>query len=127
MAWTLNPVLKKLLAQIDAKYPRRDKSWDGTIGDARHATEKSDHNPDEHGIVNAIDITHDPKNGFNAAVFAEALRMHQDPRLKYVIFNSRIFSSLVQPWVWRKYNGASPHDHHVHVSVGGDPVPWIIE
>lgn len=126
MNWRLNPWLVKLRAQIDAKAPHRSKAWDGSIGDSAHAAKKSDHNPDEFGIVNAIDITHDPKNNFNAATFAEALRLSRDPRIKYVIFNSRIFSSTVQPWVWRKYNGP-PHDHHVHVSVGGDPVPWKIE
>ncbi len=127
--WKLNPVLIKLLAQIDAKAPHRSKASDGSIGNEEHQKlgARSDHNPNEFGIVNAIDITHDPKGGFNAASFAEALRASKDPRVAYVIFNSRIFSSTVQPWVWRKYNGPSPHDHHVHVSVGGEPVPWKIE
>lgn len=123
--WQLNPALVQLRKQIDTAAPRRSRRSDGSIGDTAHAGRKSDHNPDEHGIVNAIDITHDPANNFNAATFAEALRLSRDPRIKYVIFNSRIFSSTVQPWIWRPYKGA-PHNHHVHVSVGGDPVPWQI-
>lgn len=123
VAWTLHPALVKLREQIDARYPARSKASDGAIGDQAHANRKSDHNPDARGVVNAIDITHDPAHGFNAATFAEALRRSQDPRIKYVIFNSRIFSSTVRPWEWRKYNGA-PHDHHVHVSVGGNEPPW---
>lgn len=124
--WKLNPWLVKLRAQIDAMAPHRSKAWDGAIGDRAHAAKKSDHNPDEHGIVNAIDITHDPDNGFDAGALAETLRLYRDSRIKYVIWNRRIFSSTVQPWVWRSYSSA-PHDHHVHVSVGGDPVPWKIE
>ena len=126
LKWTLHPSLVKLREQINAKCPNRSKASDGAIGDTAHSSRKSDHNPNEHGVVCAIDITHDPKNGFNAAVFAETLRLGQDCRLKYVIFNSRIFSSTVQPWVWRNYKGA-PHDHHVHVSVEGDALPWKIE
>ncbi len=26
-------------------------------------------------------------------------------------------SASVQPWVWRDYHGASPHDKHFHLSV----------
>lgn len=123
--WRLNPWLVKLLEQIDARAPHRSKKWDGSIGDTAHQAKKSDHNPNEHGIVNAIDITHDPANGFSANVLAELLRRNRDPRIKYVIWNQRIFSSLVSPWQWRPYKGA-PHDHHIHISVGGDPVPWDI-
>lgn len=126
MKWKLNPELVKLRAQIDKAYPNRDTSWDGWIGDTAHSAKKSDHNPDENGIVNAIDITHDPENGCDAGKIAEALRLSKDPRLKYCIWNRRIFSSVVRPWVWRVYKGENPHDHHVHVSVGGDAVPWKI-
>lgn len=124
--WRLHPALEKLRAQINEEYPRRNKAWDGTIGDPAHAASKSDHNPDVLGFVNAMDVTHDPASGFLAGTLAEKLRVSRDPRIKYVIWNRRIFSSTVQPWVWRPYSGANPHDHHVHISVGGDPVPWNI-
>jgi hypothetical protein len=43
------------------------KDSDGSIGDEHHSARASDHNPDEHGVVHAIDITHDPKGGFDSA------------------------------------------------------------
>lgn len=124
--WTLAPSLSALLQQINAAYSKRSKAWDGTIGDERHQQEKSDHNPNERGIVCAADITHDPANGCDGDKLSEALRLSCDPRIAYVIFNRRIFSSTVKPWTWRAYNGESPHDHHVHVSVFDDERGWRI-
>ena len=45
----------------------------------------------------------------------------RDPRIKYLIFQGRIVSSLRQPWVWRPYTGANAHMQHLHVSVDADP------
>lgn len=128
MDWHLAPALEVLRDQINKLAPGRARGWDGSIGDARHAAEKSDHNPDANGIVHAIDVTHDPKMMCDAAVLTEKLRTSGDARIKYVIWNGRIFSSVVQPWRWRKYTGASKHDHHFHVSVtdagANDRSPW---
>src|SRR5215831_10387849 len=85
--------LLTIRSQIDAIAPGRSKDSDGTIGDAAHQGRKSDHNPDQDGVVTAIDITHDPAHGVNAGEFAEMLRVSKDPRIKYVISNARIFSS----------------------------------
>lgn len=109
---------QKLLDQVNLTYPNRSKISDGWIGDPAHASRKSDHNPNSRGVVCAIDLTHDPAHGFDSYAFAETLRLNRDPRIKNVISNSRIFSSTVQPWVWRKYGGPNAHAHHVHVSVG---------
>lgn len=126
--WKLAPSIAALIQQINAAYPKRDKSWDGTIGDERHQQEKSDHNPNERGIVCAVDITHDPKNGPNGDLLAEILRASHDRRIHYVIWSRKIFSSTVSPtWSWRPYNGTSPHDHHVHISVFDDSEPWRIK
>ena len=121
-----------LLAQVDMAAPLRSKSSDGWIGDAAHAASKSDHNPNSAGVVQAQDITHDPHGGFDSYLFAEHLRTHPDPRLKYVISNRKIFAGDdgPQPWAWRSYGGKNPHDMHVHVSVEDelydDPRPWDI-
>jgi peptidoglycan hydrolase-like protein with peptidoglycan-binding domain len=119
--WRLAHSLEKLRAQVNAARPNRSKSSDGSIGDAAHASRSSDHNPwisdGSMGVVSAIDITHDPKGGFDSYAFAEWLRTHKDKRIKYVISNRRIFSSVTSPWTWRPYSGSNPHDHHVHVSV----------
>lgn len=127
-----------LFDQVEESFPgRKRKGNDGTIGDVRHQASgsDSDHNPHiqvgDKGVVTALDITHDPANGFDAGAFAESLREIKDPRIKYVIFNGRIFSSITAPWVWRNRNkGPGDHSEHVHVSVLSDPAkfddttPW---
>jgi peptidoglycan hydrolase-like protein with peptidoglycan-binding domain len=127
--------LVKLIDDIDLKFPGRETESDGTIGDKAHQARKSDHNPSvQHngqGIVRALDVTHDPGGGFDAGAFAEALRESRDPRILNVIFNGRIFSSTVSPWVWRDRNkGPGDHTRHVHISVVENPAlfddtgPW---
>jgi hypothetical protein len=136
MTWRVAGSLLALRKQVNEKYPTRAKAADGTIGDEAHASRASDHNPwikeGEMGIVSGMDITHDPAHGVDSYKLAEQLRVSRDPRLKYVISNGRIFSSLVSPWVWRKYNGSNKHSHHVHISVKetkkfyDDPAPWEV-
>lgn len=115
--WRLAEALDQLRDQINAAAPHRARGWDGSIGDTAHSARKSDHNPDDRGVVRAVDITHDPANGCDAGAIAESLRLARDPRIAYVIWNRRIFSAVVKPWTWRHYTGENPHDHHVHVSV----------
>lgn len=125
--------LDVLRAQIDARHPDRSKVSDGWIGDAGHTARPSDHNPNSAGVVTALDITHDPAHGADTRALAEVLRVRKDPRIKYVISNGRIFSSLVSPWQWRPYIGANKHAHHIHVSVIGDAAfydldsPWALD
>lgn len=120
--------LRKLREQIDALFANRSKLSDGWIGDLAHSNRTSDHNPDPEGVVHAIDITHDPDNGFDAEAFAERMRTVKDRRLKYLIFNKRIFSATVHGWEWRKYAGSNTHEKHVHISVtarhGDDGSEW---
>lgn len=124
--------LATLRDQINARAPNRSKSSDGWIGDPRHQATASDHNPNSAGVVTALDVTHDPKHGFDSWAFAEMLRLRKDSRIKYVISNGRIFSSVTAPWQWRRYTGSNKHDHHVHVSVLSsagiydDARPWDI-
>lgn len=137
MAWRVARSLDVLLGQINKAYPRRSTRSDGSIGDAAHASRKSDHNPwvkfpgSSIGIVTARDFTHDPDDGFDAHEFAEHLRKARDPRIKYVISNRRIFAGNdgPRPWVWRPYKGPNPHTKHIHVSVRPYPssdsvTPW---
>jgi hypothetical protein len=131
-SWRVAKSLNVLLDQINAIAPKRDTSSDGSIGDSAHASRPSDHNPNDDGVVQARDFTHDPPHGFNSWEFADKLRQAKDPRIKYVISNGRIFSSVTSPWVWRPYHGSNAHAHHVHVSVRDDPAlydnvrPWNI-
>jgi hypothetical protein len=118
--WRLAGSLVTLRAQINSRWPRRDRSSDGSIGDEAHAARQSDHNPNRRGVVCAIDITHDPVNGPSGGWLAEALRGARDPRIAYVIWNRQIFSSSIKPWQWRPYTGSNPHTKHVHISVRDD-------
>lgn len=82
------------------------------------------------------DITHDPKNGADMAVVFEGAGTVEVLRIKYVIFNRRIFSSYPtsgQPaCAVRTYAGPNPHDKHLHISVHpamrlhDDASPWKI-
>lgn len=119
--WRPARSLEVLLRQVNEMAPGRDKSSDGMLGDQSHQMRKSDHNPDANGVVTAIDISHDPAHGVDAGDLAETLRQSQDKRIKYIISNRRIASSLVSPWQWRTYDGANAHEHHVHVSVMDTP------
>jgi hypothetical protein len=114
MAWDLAPSLKTLRNQVNAAAPKRNKASDGTIGDAAHAKTKSDHNPNPQGIVCALDLTHDPANGFDADAFAETQRKNPHPDLKYMVWKGRIASRKYN-WTWRPSSG---HFNHIHVSVG---------
>jgi len=119
VAYRLAKSLDKLRAQVNEKWPKRSKASDGWIGDTSHAARPSDHNPDSRGIVHAVDLTHDPANGFDSWKFADAILAAQDPRLKYVISNGRIGSGPAgpSPGEWRDYSGSNAHAHHCHISV----------
>ena len=123
--WRLAASLQSLRDSVNTLAPLRSKASDGSIGDAAHASRDSDHNPwveaGGKGIVTAIDVSHDPAGGCEGERLAESLRAGRDERLKYVIWNRRIFSGTVQPWEWRPYSGANAHQHHVHISVQPQP------
>jgi murein L,D-transpeptidase YcbB/YkuD len=116
--------------QFNALAPNRSKASDGWIGDSKHAARKSEHNPNAAGVVRALDITHDPRNGIDNATLAEAIRRSADPRVYYIISNGRIANSG-KPW--RKYTGTNGHYQHFHVSVSDDPKlydstkPWALD
>ena len=129
MNWRLASSLVQLRAELDTAYPTRDRTSDGSIGDAAHASRKSDHNPwvkDHNGqpIVRAIDVDRDIVQGFTSRDLAEWLRLRRDPRVKYVISRGQMFSSYptatVAAWTWRKYDGVNSHSEHMHISVSED-------
>lgn len=130
MSPVLASSLKQLRSQIDAQWPGRSKASDGWIGDAAHQATKSDHNPDGRGVVWAIDVTDDPVRGPRGGTLAEKLRLSRDPRIKYVIWNRKMFSSYpahgVDAWTWRPYSGANPHKH-VHVSAQPGEALWDLD
>lgn len=113
----------ELRTWVNRHYPKRDKRSDGWIADAAHmAAGTSDHIPNEHGVVHAIDIDADlqPKAKDRTAAHHLAEMIRQQAKrgerpVKYVIFAGRIASGKTG-WRWIKYRGSNPHLHHVHVS-----------
>jgi hypothetical protein len=130
--WRLATSLVCLRAFLDSMAPKRSKASDGSIGDQAHRSRASDHNPNDKGVVCAIDVTSDPEGGCDGRALAEFLKTGRDARIKYVIHQGRMFSSYaahgVPPWTWRKYTGSNPHNVHVHISVNADSAdnaaPW---
>jgi len=108
----------QLRDQVDTWFPDRRTASDGWVGDSRHSTRKSDHNPDSFGWVRAVDIDSrlEPSDGL-APYLADQIRIaaKSDPRISYVIYNGRICSKILN-WRWRKYKGINPHKKHLHCS-----------
>ena len=115
----LSKAAEQLRSEINAKYPKRDKSSDGWLGDKAHIKRKSDHNPDANGWVRAIDIDADlNKSNKESWLLAEQIRqiaIKGDKRLSYIIHQGRICSPRLN-WKWRVYLGSNPHVTHLHVS-----------
>jgi len=118
--WRLAESLVVLRDQIDGVAPHRSRASDGTKGDRAHEGRPSRHNPNDHGVVCALDVTDDPAHGCPIHVIADRVRTNPHPELAYVISNGRI-ASRKTGWVWHKYTGANPHVKHAHFAVGVGP------
>jgi len=127
----MKPVTKKatpaaiaVLRQATALSPKRKKLSDGLLPSAAHlkASPTSDHNT---GL--AVDLTHDPDNGIDCAVIFEKLK--EDARVKYLIFQGKIWSKEKSKLGNRRYTGSNPHNKHLHISIndghGDDTSPWF--
>jgi hypothetical protein len=111
--WQLAQCLITLESEANKLAPTRNKASDGSIGDTAHASRTSDHNVDN-GYCHALDLTHDPRNGFDAHLQAQGIASRHDPRIKYIISQRRIWYPNRG---WIGYGGANPHDKHAHFSV----------
>jgi hypothetical protein len=138
--WRVVNSLTTLRTQLDAAFPERSHASDGTIADDAHET-TSDHYPHRYAalgpvpVVTAFDGTQDPAHGCDNAVITEAIRVSRDARVKYVIWNHRMYSSYVSngipAWTWRSYTGSDPHTNHFHLStvataIADSTSPWQI-
>ena len=111
---------QQLRLQVDDEFGDRDRTSDGWVGDLRHASRPSDHNPDAAGIVRAIDIDRDLSGKAKPDLMpdlANQIRLcaKSDKRIAYVIFDGKIASARLG-FRWRKYRGSNPHHAHCHVS-----------
>lgn len=112
MSWHLAPALVQLRAEVNARWPKRSKRSDGTIGDAAHSARRSDHNPNARRSVNAIDIT---ASGIDTGALIAAAKRH--PSVRYIIHNNLILNRDIGNFRPRRYNGKNPHKTHVHISI----------
>jgi hypothetical protein len=121
LAKKASPAAIAALRQATALRPKRKKASDGLLPSKDHVKQNpnSDHNS---GF--AVDITHDPVNGIDCA-FA-FIKLQADKRVKYLIFNGKIWSPEKGN---RDYTGSNQHKKHLHISIketcGYDTSPWF--
>ena len=124
----MKPVVKKatpaaiaVLRQATAYKPKRKKASDGLLPSAAH--QKQNPNSD-HNTGFAVDLTHDPDGGIDCFDIYDKLQ--KDKRVKYLIFQGKIWSAKNGE---TRYNGSNPHNKHIHISIkdecGNDVSPWF--
>ncbi len=118
------PAALSVLRQATAICPNRKKASDGLLPSAAHQKQnpQSDHNT---GF--AVDLTYDKANGIDCFLIFQKLKA--DKRVKYLIFNGRIWSKDRASEGDRPYDGPNKHPHHIHISIkencGNDTSPWF--
>jgi hypothetical protein len=114
----LSKAAETLRDQINGAFVGRSRKADGWIGDNKHASRKSDHNPRSNGEVCAIDIDAGLSDQQEISYdLADQLRFaaKKDKRISYIIHAGKIASAR-SLWKFRKYTGINPHDKHIHIS-----------
>ncbi len=120
--WHTAPSLVKLRSEINARWPNRSRSSDGTIGDTRHSKTTNSHNPvgtatgpryGTRGAVHAMDIT---ASGIDVNAVLSAVI--GDSRVWYVIHRGKIWSRTYG-WAPRTQYG-DPHTSHIHINLRED-------
>ena len=124
LAKKASPAAIAVLRQATALRPKRKKASDGLLPSAAHVKQ----NPDsDHNSGFAVDITHDSVNGVDCAIAFEKLKA--DKRVKYLIFNGKIWSPDRGGEGNRDYTGPNKHHKHLHISIketcGYDTSPWF--
>jgi hypothetical protein len=127
----MKPVVKKatpaaiaVLRQATAISPSRKKASDGLLPSAAHQVQSPN---SDHNTGYAVDLTHDPKHGIDCFDIFEKLK--EDERVKYLIFQGKIWSKERAKQGNRVYSGSNPHNKHLHISIndgmGKDTSPWF--
>jgi hypothetical protein len=115
------PAAIAVLRQATAISPSRKKASDGLLPSKEHI--KKNPNSD-HNTGYAVDLTHNVVDGIDCAEVFKHLQ--NDPRVKYLIFNHRIWTPENGVDI---YTGSNPHIKHIHISIndkcGNDTSPWF--
>jgi len=127
----MKPVVKKatpaaiaVLRQATAIAPLRKKASDGLLPSAAHIHQ----NPNsDHNTGFGVDLTHDKLGGIDCFDLFQQLKA--DKRVKYLIFQGKIWSSDRASEGDREYTGSNKHNKHLHISIkegcGADTSPWF--
>jgi hypothetical protein len=127
----MKPVVKKatpaaiaVLRQATALYPSRKKASDGLLPSAAHIHQ----NPNsDHNTGFGVDLTHDKLGGIDCVNLFQELKA--DKRVKYLIFQGKIWSADRANEGDREYTGSNKHTKHLHISIkegcGDDTSPWF--
>ena len=107
--------------QVNERYPSRLTDSDGWIGDTKHSSRVSDHNPAApSGVVRAIDISRSLSGKASPDLMpylADQIRecAKKDKRISYIIFDGKIASRKTL-FRWVTYRGVNKHRVHCHIS-----------
>jgi len=127
----MKPVVKKatpaaiaVLRQATALCPSRKKASDGLLPSAAHIHQ----NPNsDHNTGYGVDLTHDKLGGIDCFNLFQQLKA--DKRVKYLIFQGKIWSADRAKEGDRVYTGSNKHNKHLHISIkegcGDDTSPWF--
>jgi hypothetical protein len=118
------PAAIAVLRQATAICPSRKKASDGLLPSAAHINQ----NPNsDHNSGYAVDLTHDKLGGIDCVNLFQELKA--DKRVKYLIFQGKIWSAERASEGDRDYDGSNKHNKHLHISIkegcGDDTSPWF--
>jgi hypothetical protein len=118
------PAAIAVLRQATAIKPSRKKASDGLLPSAAHISQSPN---SDHNTGYAVDLTHDRLGGIDCVNLFQELKA--DKRVKYLIFQGKIWSAERASEGDRDYDGSNKHNKHLHISIkegcGDDTSPWF--
>lgn len=121
LARVAQPAAIAVLRQATALRPKRKKASDGLLPSAAHISQSPN---SDHNTGYAVDLTHDPANDINCVELF--IKLQEDTRVKYLIFQGRIWSEKNGI---KEYTGSNPHNKHLHISIkdtyGNNKSEWF--